>query len=206
MKIKKRYLIIGFISHIMFSQAISIPIEVLSTEENFYYQHSFHKAIGNTKFSFFNLTSIKANYKKEKNSYLVRNQLFYKLHKNWNLGFTGEITNTKRAFRFGLQYALKKENLVLSLYSNITIANATSYVNMLYLEYKLKINQKYKFYSRFQIQTITSFKTNIKYSNLYRLGIAHKSLKFGLGTPWFDPLNIKGFESKYIGLFIATTF
>lgn len=204
MEIKKASIILMLLGKMMYCQSVSIPLEMLSSQEDFYYQHSFYKKISKSKFSFFNLTSLKINYEKEveKNSYLVRNQLFYEIHKNWNLGLTGELTSSGELIRLGLQYLFKNKILTISLYSNITVSSSTSFVNMLYLEYKPKLTNKLNIYSRLQIQTTNSFST-VRYSNLYRLGVEYKSLKFGIGIPWFNPFNTKKTGTKDVGLFLG---
>ncbi|RKE98132.1 hypothetical protein [Ichthyenterobacterium magnum] len=205
MKIKRVFLVLVLIGQIAYSQDISTPIEGLSTSTNFYYQHSFHKTIGESKFSFFNLSSLKTSYEKASvnNSFLVRNQIFYNIHKNWNLGITGELTNGQKIARFGLQYLLKRKTFITSLYSNIAFSNNSSFVNMLYFEYKPKISNATNFYSRIQIQTTTYFGGDTQYSNLYRFGIEYKQLKLGIGMPWFNPFNAKKRGYKYLGLFIG---
>ncbi|WP_299159301.1 hypothetical protein [uncultured Tenacibaculum sp.] len=207
MRIKITCILLFLLSQTLYCQNVSIPIEVFSSVDNFYYQHSFYKTIGNSKFSFFNLSSIKKSYDEESknNSYLFRNQLFYKIHKHWNLGLTGELTNKEAKIRLGIQYLLKNKKLIVSIYSNITVSDIASFVNMLYLEYKPKISDKVKFYSRFQIQTTTYFGKNIKYSNLYRIGIEFKSIKMGIGMPWFNPFSTKNTGTKHVGLFIGAT-
>ena len=205
MKIKKVCVLIGFLGQMIYSQDISIPIEIFSTQEHLYYQHSFYKTIRESKFSFFNLTSLKTSYAKasENKSYLIRNQLFYKIHKNWKLGLTAEVKNKDEAFRFGIQYLFKNNELILSIYSNIAIANKTSFVHMLFTEYKPKISKNLYFYSRLQMQTSTNLEGNTNYSNLYRIGVEYKYFKLGIGTPWFDPSNSKIEASKHVGMFMG---
>lgn len=196
-------ILLGLFCQSVHSQKKSVPIESLFTGYNFYYQHTLYKKIGSSKFSFFNLTSLKTDYRflNKKNSYLVRNQLFYKIHPNFNIGLTGELSSFENAARLGIQYLFKNKTFTIIVYPNLTVANEFSFVNMIYFEYKPKINKRLNLYTRVQIQTTTFFKGNTKYSNLYRLGIEYKTIRFGIGMPWFDPFNTKKIKSEYIGVF-----
>lgn len=196
-------LILG--STFLFSQKKNTSIETLFTVNHAHYQHTFHKTLSNSNFSFFNLTSLKTDYTSttKEQFYLVRNQIFYKLNKSFSIGVTGELSTGKKTARFGLRYLFKNQNNLFSIYPNITFSKTSSLVSMLFWEFKPRISPTVKFYSRLQLQTDKVFNKSNHLSILYRTAIIYKNIKFGLGTPWFSSSKLNALNSEHIGFFIG---
>lgn len=172
-----------------------VPVEIMVGHKEVYSQFVLKKFFGsNSKFDFFGLTTYSANYNNnaENNRAIIISQFGYNFKKGFGV-MTGLDFNTFSGLSpiVGPKHSLANKNFLavtnLSFFMNESL---DAKVFGLY-EYHPKINEKWKFYSRFQFIyniSLNDKEHNISYIYL-RTGLQKKDFIFGLGAnfTWAGP-------------------
>ncbi|WP_350291648.1 hypothetical protein [uncultured Croceitalea sp.] len=170
-------------------------------------QYTFFKDFESTKFSFFNLTSVSADYNfgRASESYLIDNFLFYQIKNRISLAVEGAVNQKVFIVAIGTRYTYTKNNFRFAFFPSYRISDKRSLYTRILLEYQSPISSRVSLYFRGQFNASTNFSGESGLSNLYRLGLQYKNIRMGLGTPWFKPLEERAFRSKHLGFFLAVT-
>ncbi|BFP43421.1 hypothetical protein FGF1_42660 [Flavobacteriaceae bacterium GF1] len=174
-------------------------------DERVKYQYTFFKNSELTKLSFFNLTSISTDYNFERisESYLIDNFLFYEIKKGVSLATEIAWNQKGLILAFGAQYSYTKNNFRFDVFPSYRISDKRSLYTRMLLEYQSPIGKWIDLYFRGQLNGSIDFSGNTSLSNLYRLGLQYKNLRFGIGTPWFRALSTRSFKIELIGFFVG---
>ncbi|WP_133248437.1 hypothetical protein [Flagellimonas aquimarina] len=188
-----------------FLQSQNISMESTFMNEKIKHQYIFFKDFEATKFSFFNLTSISTDYNfgRVSESYLLDNFVFYEIKKGVSLAAEAALNQEAHSLAVGARYTYNKNNFRFTFFPSYRILDKRYLYTRMLLEYKSPISRQVHVYFRGQVNGSTDFSGNNKLTNLYRLGLQYKNIRFGLGTPWFKALSAKPLKLELFGFFIG---
>lgn len=156
----------------------------------------------NSRFGFFHLNTVEFNYNEEhKNSFILQDLLFVETLKN--LRVAGGIAYSKGGLSptAGLQYIYSGEKLVFLCAPRVNIENEVSYDIFSFIQYKPKINDHIKLFTRIQSLNVFDASGNIKSYQWLRLGLETRGIQFGVGFN-FDEFGHNPEVTTNYGLFI----
>ncbi|MEL6974457.1 MAG: hypothetical protein AAGL29_03580 [Bacteroidota bacterium] len=187
----------------LFSQ--SSYVESTFMGERVKYQYTFFKAFETTNLSFFNLTSIRTDYNlgRISESYLIDNFLFYEIKRGVSLVTEIAWNQKGQSVAFGARYSYNKNNFRFDIFPSYRISDRKYLFTRILLEYQTPIGGRVALYFRGQINYSTDFSSNGNLSNLYRLGLQYKNIRFGIGTPWFKALSTTSIKKELVGIFVG---
>lgn len=204
------FLFVGIIAKGQEFKEIPIPVELtvgihrlgLQTIINKYFPES-------EKFSFFSVTNLERQHRSEVNNsdFVNNSQISFNLKKGFGISTGINITKFSGfAPTIGVQYVLSNAKWLLILTPNYIFSNDRNFSMLTLLEFKPKISNRLKMYSRFQSfynQNIKSAAHERSYLQI-RFGFDYKKYQSGLAAN-LDYFGInKIFKSNY-GVFIRTT-
>lgn len=179
-----------------------IPVEVFGGHSAVSYQHVISKDIFNNKFNFFNVAAFDAKYSDNKNSvFAIQSLVFYKIGKGFSVGLGAQLQNVGAFSLAGIQYSYASDKLLVVILPTVNLNEKTNYEQFVLVEYRPKLNDKTRIYSRIQILANTDFeKYNRGYQQL-RLGLEKKGLQFGVAAT-FDQFNSNIVKLENYGVFV----
>lgn len=202
----KYMIFIGILFGIQTSLSSQISyVESTFMEERVKYQYTFFKAIEATNLSFINLTSIRTDYNfgRISESYLSDNFLFYEIRRGVSLATEIAWNQQGKSVAFGARYSNNKNNFRFDIFPSFRISDRKYLFTRVLLEYQRPLAGQVAIYFRGQINYSTAFSSNGNLSNLYRLGLQYKNIRFGIGTPWFKALSTASLKKELVGIFVG---
>jgi hypothetical protein len=184
-----------------------IPIELLLGNNRLGLQSIINKNLPESKrFSFFSVTNFESDYSQNSNSldFINNSQISFEIYKGFGISSGGNINKvTGLSPTLGLQYVFANPKWLFVVTPNLifTKGNTTSFLSI--LEYKPKLTDQLKVYSRVQglyNHNIKSSAHERSYLQL-RIGLEYKKYQFGLASnlDYFGPS--RSFKENY-GVFI----
>jgi len=184
MKIIKAIVLIIFLTSFYYVkvEAQPIPIELMIGNKygsvNLVFNRNFSQK---SRLGFFHMNTVQFDYKDEnKNSFLLQDLLYVETFKN--LRVAGGVAYSKGGFNptAGLQYVYSGNKLVFLCAPRVNIESDPSYDIMTIIQYKPKINDRVKLFTRVQMLNLFNADGNIKSYQWMRLGLEVKGIQFGL--------------------------
>ncbi|WP_131819058.1 hypothetical protein [Flagellimonas flava] len=171
------------------------------------YQYTFFKVIETSNLSFFNLTSIRTDYNfgRISESYLIDNFLFYEIKRGVSLATEIAWNQQGLIVAFGARYSYNKNNFRFDIFPSYKISDRKYLFTRMLLEYQTPLVGQVALYFRGQINYSTDFSSIGNLSNLYRLGLQYKNIRFGIGTPWFKALSTASLKKELVGIFVGVS-
>lgn len=205
-------LLLSIISRNTYSQEeVAIPVqnppintELLFSNRGMAFQMIIDKKFNSVpKLGFFNVTYILGEWDDDKiNDYMTQSSLTYEIVKGLKLAGGFHITPVKGMRPIaGLIYTKANKNWLFVANSRIDLSKDTNVEGLVLVEYKPKINENWRFYSR--LQALYEYNTIIdKQTRSYlmaRAGVSYNEFTFGLGTniDYYGPTKIN--ENSYGG-------
>jgi hypothetical protein len=184
-----------------------IPIELVLGNSRLGLQSIINKNLPESKrFSFFSVTNFESDYSQNSNSldFINNSQISFEIYKGFGISSGGNINKvTGLSPTLGLQYVFANPKWLFVVTPNLifTTRNTASLLSI--LEYKPKLTDQLKVYSRVQglyNHNIKSSAHERSYLQL-RIGIEYKKYQFGLASnlDYFGPN--RSFKENY-GVFI----
>lgn len=185
------------------AKAQPIPVELMMGNNYGTVNFSFNKNFSPTsRFGFSHLNTVQFDYKdKNKNSFILQNLIYVETIKN--LRVAGGVAYSLGGFNAtaGLQYSYSGEKLIIRCTPRVNIKSNPSYNVMTILQYKPKINDHAKLFTRIQLLNIFDDGGNIKSYQWMRLGLEVKRIQFGLAAN-LDEIGPNPTVESNLGLFI----
>lgn len=197
-KLKINYLfiiILSIISGNVFSQEeVQIPVvnppvntELLFSNRGVAFQMIIDKKFKSIpKFGFFSVTSLVGEWDIDQiNDYMTQSSLTYEIVKGLKLAGGFHVTPVKGMRPIaGLIYNAARPNWLFVANTRIDFSKDTNVEGLVLIEYKPKINERWRFYSRFQAlyeySTVIDMQTRSYIMG--RAGLSYNEFSFGLGT------------------------
>lgn len=204
------FLFVGLIAKGQEFKEVPIPVELTVGNNRLGLQTIINKYFPESKkFSFFSVTNLERQQKSETNNsdFINNSQISFNLKKGFGISAGINITKFSGfAPTIGVQYVLSNAKWLLILTPNYIFSVDRNFSLLTLLEFKPKISNRLKMYSRFQSfynQNIKSATHERSYMQL-RLGLDYKKYQSGLAAnlDYFGTTKI--FKSNY-GVFIRTT-
>lgn len=164
-----------------------INAEVLLSNRGMTFQAIIDKKFTSApKFGFFSVTNLVGEWDTNKvDDYMTQASLTYDLFKG--VKFTGGFhTSSATGIRptVGVMYNYGSPDWLIVVYPRVDLSKDSNVEGLVLAEYKPKINDNWRFYSR--IQGLYAYTMNIeKHSRSYiqaRAGLSYKEFTFGIGT------------------------
>lgn len=183
-----------------------IPVEVTIGNNNFGLQTVVSRRLPESdKISFLSVGVVQSEYLNNTQSldFVNNSQVSYNFGKDLGISVGLNVTKNKGITpQAGLQYVLADQNILLVLSSNYQFSHSNSVALLSIFEYKPKIGEKLRLYSRVQGFYTEGLK-NRKHERSYvqlRLGLGFKGLQSGLfcNLDYYGPFKI--FKDNY-GIF-----
>jgi hypothetical protein len=205
MKLQKAIgaILLFLISGTLIIRAQPSPIELAIGHQygtvNFVFNKSFSQG---SRLGFFHMNTVQFNYKDDtQNSFLLQDLLFVETFKNLRVA-TG-IVYSKGGFNTtaGLQYLFSGEKIMVLIAPRVNIESDPSYDIMTIIQYKPKLNDNLKLFSRVQMLNLFGSEGNIKSYQWFRAGLELKGIQFGLAANMDEYGPNPSIETNF-GLFI----
>ncbi len=185
-----------------------IPLEIFFGAEGFTSQIVIDKKLGpESKFSFFGLTYLKANY--DNDHFLQESSnlamLKYDVYKNFSV-LSGALVNSNWGFRpyAGAQYAYHTRTFMGFINSGFHLTETKNFETIAMLEYRPSIKDDWSLYSRLQgMYSLNTLDGTHDRSHIYaRLGLSYKTFSFGAAYNYdcYGPIHIT--DSQF-GVFVS---
>lgn len=167
----------------------SVPIntEVLMSNRGLAFQMIIDKKIKSVpKLGFFSVTSLVGEWGNDKvNDYMTQASLTYEIVKGLKLAGGFHVTPVKGMRPIaGLIYTKADPTWLFVANSRIDLSKDTNVEGMFLVEYKPKINDNWRFYSR--VQALYEYSTVIDMQTrsylMLRAGLSYKEITFGIGS------------------------
>lgn len=187
----------------------SVPIntEVLGSNRGLAFQMIIDKKIKSVpKLGFFSVTSLVGEWGEDKvNDYMTQASLTYEIVKGLKLAGGFHVTPVKGMRPIaGLIYTKANPTWLFVANSRIDYSKDTNVEGMFLIEYKPKISNDWRFYSR--IQALYEYSTVIDMQTrsymMARAGVSYKEITFGLGTN-IDYYGPEKFNENSYGVFVG---
>lgn len=157
-------------------------LEAMAGDENYFYQHTFSRALGNSRFGFFHTSSLHAFYDRDDlNELMSQSYITYPL-----TGFAKLAVGTFYASQPGispaavLQLGYATRDFKALVVPRVDLQKNGSIEMMMLLEYNPMINERLQFYSRAQFMTnYGPYHHNRSYQN-FRAGLQVKHTAVGI--------------------------
>jgi len=166
---------------------------------NFVFNKNFSQT---SRFGFFHMNTVQFYYKEDsQNSFLLQDLLFVETFKNLRVA-TG-IVYSKGGFNptAGLQYLFSGEKFMVLIAPRVNIESDPSYDVMTIIQYKPKLNDNLKLFTRVQMLNLFGSEGNIKSYQWFRVGFETKGIQFGLAANMDEYGPNPSIETNF-GLFI----
>jgi hypothetical protein len=197
--------IIAMLDHSNLSAQV-IPVEIMSGNKNYLYQHYFSKKIDESNFSFFHTSSLYAYYNQDgKSEIMSQSYITYGLSPNIKVAL-GTFYASKPGFKpaAAIHLIKKTKNAFVMLVPRIDLWKDMSAEAMMLLEYRPVIYQQINFYSKVQMMSNYGPHHNRSYQN-FRAGLDIKSTQFGFALN-VDEFGKETVTSRNWGLFLRHEF
>lgn len=187
----------------------SVPIntEVLGSNRGLTFQMIIDKKIKSvSKLGFFSVTSLVGEWNEEKvNDYMTQASLTYEIVKGLKVAGGFHVTPIKGMRPIaGLIYTKANPTWLFVANSRIDLSKDTNVEGMFLVEYKPKINDNWRFYSR--VQALYEYSTVIDMQTrsylMLRAGLSYKEITFGIGSN-IDYYGPEKFNESCIGGFLS---
>ncbi|WP_404986284.1 hypothetical protein ACI513_04015 [Chryseobacterium sp. M5] len=187
----------------------SVPIntEVLMSNRGLAFQMIIDKKIKSVpKLGFFSVTSLVGEWNEDKvNDYMTQASLTYEIVKGLKLAGGFHLTPVKGMRPIaGLIYTKANPTWLFVANSRIDLSKDTNVEGMFLVEYKPKINDNWRFYSR--VQALYEYSTVIDMQTrsylMLRAGLSYKEITFGVGSN-IDYYGPEKFNENSIGGFVS---
>ena len=179
------------------------PIELAGGHKYGSVNFVFNKKFSQTsRFGFFHMNTVQFYYKEDsQNSFLLQDLLFVETFKNLRVA-TG-IVYSKGGFNptAGLQYLFSGEKFMVLIAPRVNIESDPSYDVMTIIQYKPKLNDNLKLFTRVQMLNLFGSEGNIKSYQWFRVGFETKGIQFGLAANMDEYGPNPSIETNF-GLFI----
>lgn len=186
---------------------VPINTEVLGSNRGLAFQMIIDKKIKSVpKLGFFSVTSLVGEWGEDKvNDYMTQASLTYEIVKGLKLAGGFHVTPVKGMRPIaGLIYTKANPTWLFVANSRIDYSKDTNVEGMFLIEYKPKINNDWRFYSR--IQALYEYNTVIDMKTrsylMARAGVSYKEITFGLGTN-IDYYGPEKFNENSYGVFVG---
>lgn len=184
-----------------FAQQPPIPVELFAGNRAFSYQHVINKSVFDDKFTFFNVVVVDAEYNTNKNSvFVIHSLLSYKLGKGFSVGIGTQIHNAGTFVIAGMEYAYISDKLMLIFAPSVNLNGKTYYEQVVIFEYRPKLNEKIRMYSRLQVLTNTNFENYNRGYQQFKFGLERNGLQFRVAAT-FDQFNSNTVKLENYGIF-----
>lgn len=186
-----------------------VPIETFATDDKLSFLMIVNKPIADSKkFSFFNVTSFKANYEnvQQENEFLTQGLIQYELVKGLNLA-AGATQHYRFGFRptAGLNYTFANRKFLFVLLPRFDLTEDYNFETFSLFEYKPQLTEKLGLYTR--VQGLYNWNTEQDFHDrsyiYFRVGLSYKSFQFGVGAD-FDTYGPMKISTEGYGLFLRT--
>ncbi|CAN5247653.1 hypothetical protein BH23BAC2_BH23BAC2_07980 [soil metagenome] len=184
-----------------------VTIEFLAGNSRLFSQLILNRSITkNQTFGLLNVSSFAANYENNgsNNEYFSFSALNYRIGNGFSVNAGGTF-NTAEGLKplLGMQYTYSNKELLIIYLPAYYYLHSRKIFNLILLEYRLKITNKWSSYSRLQANYQYDFEISSHFrSYLYlRLGATYKNITFGAGTNLDQYGPNKAFKENY-GAFI----
>lgn len=187
----------------------SVPIntEVLGSNRGLAFQMIIDKKIKSVpKLGFFSVTSLVGEWGEDKvNDYMTQASLTYEIVKGLKFATGFHVTPVKGMRPIaGLIYSKATPDWLVVANSRIDFSRDTNIEGMFLVEYKPKISNNWRLYSR--IQALYEYSSIIHMQTrsylMARAGVSYKEITFGLGTN-IDYYGPEKFNENSYGIFIG---
>ncbi len=180
-----------------------LQLETMAGNRNFWYQHTISKSIHNSKWGFFNVSSLHAyDDKLYPDELMSQSYLNYSISKHIRIGggtFYASVPGFKPSVN--IQFSVGGKNYFLLAIPRIDVHHKPSYDMMMLAEAKPQLTPGIKAYSRVQVMfNYTQGIHNRSYQNI-RLGIDMFYFQAGLAAN-FDSYGKDRITEYNLGLFI----
>lgn len=185
-----------------------IPIELSLSNRDFRFQNFYGRDFNNnSKLGYFQTSSLYHFFESERVTEIMnQSYITYALNGNLKLA-TGYFYATHPGFKpsIAVQFMVHKENLMLLAVPRMDLWQKPSYEIMGLLEYRPKLSEKCRMYSRVQFMNNFSKDTHNRSYQNFRIGIEKGKKQFGLA------LNIDEYGPEWTlissyGLFVRHVF
>jgi hypothetical protein len=183
-----------------------IPVEIMSGDKNYLYQHYFSKKINEGDFSFFHTSSLYAYYNQEgKTEIMSQSYITYGLNPNIKLA-VGTFYASKPGFKpaAAIHLSKKTKDLFIMLVPRIDLWSNMSAEAMILIEYRPVISKHVNLYSKVQMMSNYGPRHNRSYQN-FRAGLDINATQFGLALN-VDEFGNETITSRNWGLFLRHEF
>ena len=163
-----------------------------------------------SKFSFLSVTSFESTYNNDINNldFINNSQVGYEIYKGFGVA-TGLSVNRVSGLTpiVGLEYVFANREILLVLTPTYHLSKSKNVEGLALIEYKPKLTEKLKLYSRFQ--TLCNYNSEENHHERsymqFRLGLGMGNYQFGLATnlDYYGPTKV--FKDNY-GLFLRHNF
>jgi hypothetical protein len=184
-----------------------IPIELVLGNSRLGLQSIINKNLPESKrFSFFSVTNFESDYSQNSNSldFINNSQISFEIYKGFGISSGGNINKvTGLSPTLGLQYVFANPKWLFVVTPNLIFSTGNTASLLSILEYKPKLTDQLKVYSRVQGLYNHNIKSSLherSYVQL-RVGLEYKKYQFGLASnfDYFGPK--RSFKENY-GIFI----
>jgi len=188
-----------------------INAEVLLSNRGMTFQAIIDKKfVSAPKFGFFSVTNLVGEWDTNQvNDYMTQASLTYDLFKGFKLtGGFHTSSGTGMRPTVGVMYNYANQDWLIVAYPRVDLSKASNVEGLVLVEYKPKINDNWRLYSR--IQCLYAYTMNIeKHTRSYiqaRAGLSYKEFTFGVGTniDYYGP--IKHNENSFGGFVSVLLF
>jgi hypothetical protein len=183
-----------------------IPVEIMSGNRNYLYQHYFSKKIDESNFSFFHTSSLYAYYNQDgKTEIMSQSYITYGLNPNIKLA-VGTFYASKPGFKpaAAIHLIKKTKDLFIMLVPRIDLWSNMSAEAMMLVEYRPVISKHVNLYSKVQMMSNYGPRHNRSYQN-FRAGLDINTTQFGLALN-VDEFGNETITSRNWGLFLRHEF
>lgn len=182
----KNYKLLVLTLSIMFTQGVlkaqPIPIELMFGNDYGVFELSFNKSLAkDSKLGFFHMNSVEFGYDGNYSSIILQDLLYVEAIKN--LRIAGGLAYTPGGFNptAGLQYIYSGPKLFFLCAPRVNIKSDYSYDIMNIIQYKIRLKENLKLFTRAKFLNVFDPNGNIKSYQWFRLGLETKGIQFGLG-------------------------
>jgi hypothetical protein len=187
------------------------PVELNTGNNRFGLQYLMNRHFApESKFSFLSVTSFESNYNNDINDldFINNSQVGYEIYKGFGLAGGLSVNRVSGLTPIvGLEYVFANKEILLVITPTYHFSKSNNVEGLALIEYKPKLTEKTKLYSRFQtLYNHNSDENHHERSYMqFRLGFGMGKYQFGLATnlDYYGPLKV--LKDNY-GLFLRHNF
>lgn len=188
-------------------KSIPVPVETLVGSRGIYLTSTVNKQISSIpNLGFFSVYSLVKEWETDKiDDLMIQAHLTYRIYKGFSAVAGFHYTSASN-FRptAGFMYSYANPDWTIVLFPRIDLTDKPNTEIFGFVEYKPRINDKFRFYSRIQGMYVhnLSYETHEKSGFNLRAGLAYKEFAFGAGfnSDYYSPAKI---NKTNLGLFVS---